>query len=142
MGEVLSKNLYGLSWWTIRNECQWFKSYVKCDLSFLLFFLINLFRNQSFFMYYSGFQTVCRGTLGCRQKFEGCRKFFSSIRNIQAHILHKFLKSFTFERILAFISNFLTYLGCRENFLVSLRVPRAKNFENHWCTTITLPKWN
>jgi hypothetical protein len=35
------------------------------------------------------------------------------------------------SRILAPISNFGTYLGCRENFLVSLRVPRAKKFENH-----------
>jgi hypothetical protein len=38
-------------------------------------------------LYCSGFQTVCRGTLGCPQKFEGCRKFFSSIRNIQVFLL-------------------------------------------------------
>ncbi len=63
--------------------------YVRANtVEFLALTLLGPFNRESF-PKCSGFQNVYRGTLGCRQKFKGCRKFFLSIRNIQA-ILSKF----------------------------------------------------
>ncbi len=49
----------------VRPEEVWVRSSARAFFSFILCSTV-----------YSGFQTVCRGTLGCRQKFKGCRNFF------------------------------------------------------------------